>query len=104
MNRFVSNLILGLFAVALIAVYGVSKQPAVFSLGQMLPQQLVRTPSGVQAAVRLPGGQVIQAQIADTPEAQAQGLSGVEAIPANGGMLFVFQDDGAQLGLRWERS
>nr|AQS30054.1 hypothetical protein [uncultured bacterium] len=96
MNRFVSNLILGLFVVALVIVYGVSKQPAVFSLGHLLTNQIVQPPVDQQMAIRLPGGQVIQARVVDTPEARAQGLSGVESVPADTGMLFVFQDDGTQ--------
>ena len=93
MNRFVSNLILGLFVVALVIVYGVSKQPAVFSLGHLLTNQIVQPPVDQQMAIRLPGGQVIQARVVDTPEARAQGLSGVESVPADTGMLFVFQDE-----------
>jgi uncharacterized membrane protein (UPF0127 family) len=38
--------------------------------------------------ITLPNGTLIDAEIADTPEAQAQGLSGRTSL--NGGMLFVF--------------
>lgn len=39
------------------------------------------------------GGTVVPVEIADTPELQAQGLSGRESLPPGSGMLFVFAQE-----------
>ncbi len=83
MNRLVSNLILGFFVLALVAVYGVAKQPAVYSLTTPAVKE-----GGLQ--VVLPDGKVLDVVVADNEQEQVQGLSGKENLPADEGMLFVF--------------
>lgn len=39
-------------------------------------------------------GTIITVSLADTDKTRSQGLSGVEELPDNAGMLFVFPDDG----------
>jgi uncharacterized membrane protein (UPF0127 family) len=41
--------------------------------------------------VALPSGRQIDAEVADTPEARAKGLMFRDQLPAEGGMLFIFQ-------------
>ena len=40
------------------------------------------------------GGLVVEAEVAGTPEERGQGLSGRSSLPDDGGMLFVFQEEG----------
>ncbi len=50
-----------------------------------------------QAAERLPlvvGGQTIQVEVAATPQARQRGLMGRTYLPADSGMLFVFEAPG----------
>ena len=54
MNRFISNIVVGLFAVALIAVYGITKQPAVFSWERPEDDNTARLSSAAPVKVRLP--------------------------------------------------
>lgn len=95
MKRFVSNLILGLFVVMLIAVYGIAKQPAVFSV---IPDsddtQLTQIKATQPMAVRLPSGRVVRVQIASTPSELNQGLSGRDQLSDSEGMLLVFPEVG----------
>lgn len=93
MNRLVSNIVLGLFAVILIGVYGITKQPAVFSLNQPANDDIQLTGSA-PIKVRLPGGAVVTAQVADTPASLEQGLAGVETLSVDRGMLLVFPEAG----------
>ena len=83
MNRFVSNLILGFFVLALVVVYGVAKQPAIYSL---------TTPAAKEGGrqVILPDGKVLNVVVADNEQEQVQGLSGKEDLPVDEGMLFIF--------------
>ncbi len=94
MNRFISNIVVGLFAVALIAVYGITKQPAVFSWERPEDDNTARLSSAAPVKVRLPGGTVVVAQVADTPATREQGLSGGETLPTDQGMLLGFPDAG----------
>lgn len=95
MKRFVSNLVLGLFAVALIAVYGITKQPGVFSVTiDPSSESASLTTQDTRMSVRLPGGKVVQVSVAQTPEERTQGLSGVDTLAADAGMLLVFPQVG----------
>ncbi len=90
MNRFVSNLILGFFVLALMAVYGFAKQPTVYS---MLTKET--QPENTEEDARrviLPNGTTITAQVAMTGEERNQGLAGVEQLASDAGMLFVFDN------------
>ncbi len=49
------------------------------------------------AVVTLPDGFEVTARLADTPEKQEKGLMFVTELPENEGMLFVFDEDDAQL-------
>ncbi len=92
MNRFVSNLILGFFVLALMAVYGFAKQPTVYS---MLTKE--NQPENTKEDVRrviLPNGTTITAQVAMTGEERSRGLAGVEQLASDAGMLFVFEQSG----------
>ena len=40
------------------------------------------------------GGLVVEAEVASTAEERSQGLSGRSSLPDDGGMLFVFQEEG----------
>lgn len=83
MNRLISNLILGFFILVLVVVYSVVKQPAIYSL---------TTPAvkdGGRQAV-LPNGAVINVAVADDESERIQGLSGVEKLPEDEGMLLAF--------------
>jgi uncharacterized protein len=92
-NRFVSNLILGFFVVALMAVYGFAKQPTVYSMMTSKNQTTEQTEN--TRRVILPNGTTILAEVATTQEQQEQGLAGVEKLENNAGMLFAFSQDGA---------
>lgn len=49
-----------------------------------------------QRVVRIEAGTgVLRALVADTPETLAQGLSGLDSLPSNTGMLFVMPREGA---------
>ena len=99
MNRLVSNLVLGLFVLVLVVVYGVVKQPAVWSVrhtesNSTASPDTESADDGIIAAdtrsVVLSDGTTLSVQIADTPEARTYGLSGVESLPSNSGMLFIY--------------
>lgn len=87
MNRFVSNLILGFFILVLVVVYGIVKQPAIYSLTTPAAKDAMR-----QAV--MPNGKVLDVTVADSEEERVQGLSGQESLPSNEGMLFIFPDTG----------
>lgn len=92
MNRFVSNLILGFFVLALMAVYGFAKQPTVYSMltaKNQTAEQVENT-----RRVILPNGTTVVAEVVATEEQQEQGLAGVEKLENNTGMLFAFSQDG----------
>jgi uncharacterized membrane protein (UPF0127 family) len=97
MNRFVSNFILGFFALALMAVYSFAKQPTVYSMmtrkSSLATESQADTAKAAQRVV-LPNGTTVAVTVADTPEAQEKGLAGVERLQNNAGMLFVFAQDG----------
>lgn len=97
MNRLVSNFILGFFVLVLMAVYGFAKQPTVYSMltqKKQLAAETVGNQDGATRRVVLPNGATIEATVADTPETQQKGLSGVEQLEVGTGMLFVFAQDG----------
>ncbi len=92
MNRFVSNLILGFFVLALMVVYGFAKQPTVYSTMNSKSQPTTQTEN--TRRVILPNGTTITAQVVTTGEEQRQGLAGVEKLDGSKGMLFVFAESG----------
>lgn len=98
MNRFVSNFILGFFALALMAVYGFAKQPTVYSMMTRQTKSVATTEStktvSTERRVILPNGTTVLAKVAETDLARKQGLSGVEKLDQNSGMLFVFDKSG----------
>ncbi len=83
MNRFVSNLILGFFILVLVVVYGVVKQPAIYSLTAPAVK------NGDRQAV-LPNGEVLNVAVADSEDERIQGLSGTDSLSQDEGMLFIF--------------
>ena len=87
MNRLVSNLILGFFILALVVVYGVAKQPAIYSLTAPAVKD-----GGRQAV--LPNGVVLNVAVADSEDERIQGLSGIENLSRDEGMLFIFPYSG----------
>lgn len=87
MNRFVSNLILGIFILALVVVYGVAKQPAIYSLTSPAVRE------GERQAV-LPDGSILNVAVADSEGERIQGLSGIQQLSRDEGMLFVFPYSG----------
>jgi uncharacterized protein len=95
MNRLVSNLILGFFVLALMAVYGFAKQPTVYSMLTSKNQPVAQTSDENTRRIILPNGTTVTAQIASTTEEQAQGLAGVTQLESSSGMLFVFAQPGA---------
>lgn len=57
----------------------------------------LRVPPGArEAALELPDGASVRAELALTPEAQAKGLMFRAALPCGRGMLFVFGDGGVK--------
>lgn len=44
--------------------------------------------------VRFPSGVELEAEVADTPEKQLFGLAFREGLPPNGGMLYIFEENG----------
>lgn len=92
MNRLVSNLILGFFVLALIAVYGFAKQPTVYSTLTSKGQTVAQTEN--TRRIILPNGTTVTAQLATTEEEQRRGLAGVEQLAGDQGMLFVFAQPG----------
>ena len=62
--------------------------------GSSSPAPAEATPSGARPRVVLPSGTVYSVEIADTPEAQANGLKFRESLPEKTGMLFLFRDGG----------
>jgi uncharacterized protein len=44
--------------------------------------------------VRFPSGVELEAEVADTPEKQLFGLAFREELPPNGGMLYIFEENG----------
>jgi len=100
MNRFVSNFILGFFVLVLMAAYSFAKQPTVYSMLTQQRQTSVETTRTAAETneenrrVVLPNGKTIAVKIADTQESQERGLSGVERLGDNDGMLFVFAQPG----------
>lgn len=94
MNRLASNLILGFFVIVLVVVYGTFKQPSLLSI-QMPSENVVNEPTEfVDTKITLPNGQTINAIVATSVEDRQQGLSGVESLASDAGMLFVFPDAG----------
>ncbi len=53
-------------------------------------------PGAVEARLLLPGGAVVTAELALTPEQHARGLMGRKELPAGRGMLFVFDGPGTR--------
>lgn len=93
MNRLLSNLILGFFVLALMVVYGFAKQPTVYST--LTGKSQTATQAEDTRRVILPNGTTIATKVVTTEEEQRQGLSGVEQLESNSGMLFVFAQPGA---------
>jgi hypothetical protein len=95
-NRFISNLILGFFVLALMAVYGFAKQPTVYSMITGQTKQTTTASAGDDTTRRviLPNGTTIAVRVAATEEERLKGLSGVEQLESNAGMLFVFAEPG----------
>ena len=113
MNRWISNLVLGLFALVLVTAYGVAKQPSVYSLsqlaqpnsgGQVQSEQQAQTMTDLNTAtlgvktvdVTFPDGKVFTMVVMDTEAGRKQGLSGVASLQPSAGMLFVFDADAPQ--------
>lgn len=96
MNRFISNLILGFFVLALMAVYGFAKQPTVYSMITGQAKQTTTASAGGDTTRRviLPNGTTVAVRVAATEEERLKGLSGVEQLDSNAGMLFVFAEPG----------
>jgi len=97
MNRFVSNLILGFFVVVLVIAYGVFKQPpTLFSLPPSTDDGETEqvTADIADTIITLPNGQTINTIVATSLEDRQQGLSGVESLADDAGMLFVFPNIG----------
>ena len=57
--------------------------------------------------VSFPNGRELEAEVADTPEKLLVGLAFREALPANGGLLYIFESTGQnhfgqkRIGFRW---
>ena len=58
--------------------------------------------------VSFPNGRELEAEVADTPEKLLVGLAFREALPANGGLLYIFESTGqnhhldeSNIGFRW---
>ncbi|MFH0905367.1 MAG: DUF192 domain-containing protein [bacterium] len=99
MQRFVSNLILGLFVLALVVVYGVSKQPAVLSvspLGRSKTGQPTASGNSDTRQIKLPNGAQLVVAVADNDQELQQGLSGVDQLSTSSGMLLVFPQSDRQ--------
>lgn len=97
MNRFVSNFILGFFALTLMAVYGFAKQPTVYSTMTRKAQPDTAASTQSPAAARrvlLPNGVTISATVVTSEADRLKGLAGVEQLADNAGMLFVFPESG----------
>lgn len=95
MNRLISNFILGFFALALMAVYGFAKQPTVYSMmTRKTVEQEQTSPAETTQRIVMPNGMTIAAKVADTNETRTKGLSGVEQLDENSGMLFAFDTSG----------
>lgn len=94
MNRLLSNFILGFFVVMLVIVYGVFKQPSISSLQVPNDSVVEKTAEFSGTQLTLPNGQIINVMVATSLEDRQQGLSGVESLASNAGMLLVFPDSG----------
>lgn len=66
-------------AVACLALAGADDPPAA-----------KRSPAGLPLAAMAVGGETVDVEVADTPEARDRGLGGRAAVPRGTGMLFVF--------------
>jgi uncharacterized membrane protein (UPF0127 family) len=66
-------------AVACLALAGAGDPPA--------PK---RSPAGLALAAMTVGGEAVQVEVVDTPDARDRGLGGRTAVPRGSGMLFVF--------------
>ncbi len=96
MNRLISNLILGFFVIVLIVAYGVFKQPSTFSLSLPVNEGTTK-PTATNATdtkITLPNGEIINVIVATSLEDRKQGLSGVDLLADDVGMLFVFPNLG----------
>jgi len=112
LNRLISNFVLGFFVVVLVVVYGVAKQIPSYQFSQtsatalkdgatdnpqpdsMAIQSMPLADGAEIAEVAIPGGAIVEAQIASTPAQREQGLSGTDALADGHGMLFSFPKPG----------
>lgn len=97
MNRLVSNFILSLFVLALMGIYGFTKQETVSSyyMSKMNTSTMKQEIKGANK-VTLPNGQEVTVLVARDPESRRRGLSIVESLEENQGMLFEFDIPGPQ--------
>jgi hypothetical protein len=106
MKRLASNIILGLFILVLVSLYGISKQPSFYSLmplnngsenvaNDATPAPEEETEIRVfDRELALSNGDTLNVAIADNPLERIQGLSGLASLASDEGMLFVFDDSG----------
>lgn len=109
MNRWVSNLVLGIFVLVLVAAYGVAKQPSAYSLADLsrssvsnmevasepvLADDLLAR-SEESATVGLPNGAEIDVVVVTTAAQQTRGLSGLTELAEDEGMLFAYEAEGS---------
>ena len=102
MKRLASNIILGFFILILVSLYGISKQPSVYSVlpinnpetGAVEEMEEDIESRAFDRELTMPSGDTINVAIADNPLERIQGLSGLEKLENDEGMLFVFDDSG----------
>lgn len=101
MKRLASNIILGFFILVLVSLYGISKQPSIYSIVPINNQETDVAEEAENKEMRvfdrelsMPDGDTINVAIADNPLKRIQGLSGLENLANDEGMLFVFDDSG----------
>ncbi len=78
----------GLILIAFAALY-LTKNPGI--IGPVLPIAPQTAPKTAEVSIN---GAVVNAEVADTPQTRATGLSGRVSLPQDSGMLFVFQQPG----------
>ncbi len=99
MNRLVSNFILSLFVLLLMGIYGFTKQDTVSSYYLSKTNTNTTTmKQGISTVnqVVLPNGQEISVLVVKDEESRRKGLSVLDKLEENQGMLFVFEAPGPQ--------
>ncbi|MDD5606124.1 MAG: DUF192 domain-containing protein [Patescibacteria group bacterium] len=106
MKRLASNIVLGLFVLVLVTLYGISKQPSVYSFLPLINDEQTTTQKDAvtnsstdvtqmfDREVALPNGDTINVAVADNPVERIQGLSGLTGLEEDEGMLFIFDETG----------